>query len=96
MSFCVCREINPASILYNSIAGRYRPVSYPDGPITTRYRFIKNACWKTNINTLTEKTMPNLELRMVEKYTFHIVVYCLFAGIDYGQLLTCQRFYMEL
>ena len=25
---------NPASILYKSIAGRYRPVSYPDGPIT--------------------------------------------------------------
>ena len=31
----------PASILYKSIAGRYRPVSYPDGPITARYRFIK-------------------------------------------------------
>ena len=30
------------SILYKSIAGRYRPVSYPDGPITARYRFIKN------------------------------------------------------
>ena len=37
---------NPASILYKSIAGRYRPVSYPDGPITARYRFIKNAYWK--------------------------------------------------
>ena len=34
-----------ASILYKSIAGRYRPVSYPDGPITARYRFIKNASW---------------------------------------------------
>ena len=34
-----------ASILYKSIAGRYRPVSYPDGPITARYRFIKNAYW---------------------------------------------------
>ena len=33
----------PASILYQSIADRYRPVSYPDGPITDRYRFIKNA-----------------------------------------------------
>ena len=40
------RELSvPASILYKSIAGRYRPVSYPDGPITTRYRFIKNASW---------------------------------------------------
>ena len=33
----------PASILYKSIAGRYRPVSYHDGPITARFRFIKNA-----------------------------------------------------
>ena len=36
---------SPANILYKSIAGRYRPVSYPDGPITARYRFIKNAYW---------------------------------------------------
>ena len=35
----------PVSILYKSIADRYRPVSYPDGPITARYRFIKNAYW---------------------------------------------------
>ena len=34
-----------ASILYKCIAGRYRPVSYPDGPITTRYTFIQNAYW---------------------------------------------------
>ena len=40
------RLTNPASILYKSIAGRYRPVSYPDGPITARYRFIKNAYWE--------------------------------------------------
>ena len=39
-------EVNPASILYKSIAGRYRPVSYPDGPITACYRFIKNAYWE--------------------------------------------------
>ena len=30
-----------ASILLKSIAGRFRPVSYPDGPITARYRVIK-------------------------------------------------------
>ena len=35
----------PASILYKSIVGRYRHVSYPDGPITARCRFIKNAYW---------------------------------------------------
>ena len=37
----VCWEIDPASILYRFIAGRYRPVSYPAWPITARYRFIK-------------------------------------------------------
>ena len=30
----------PVSILYKSIAGRYRPVRVADGPITTRCRFI--------------------------------------------------------
>ena len=35
----------PVSILYKSIAGRYRPVRVADGPITACYRFIKNACW---------------------------------------------------
>ena len=39
------RGIYPTSSLYKSIAGRYRPVSYPDGPITARCRFIKNASW---------------------------------------------------
>ena len=29
----------PAIILHKSTAGRYRPVSYPDGPITAHYRF---------------------------------------------------------
>ena len=35
----------PVSILYKSIAGRYRPVRVADGPITARHRFIKNAGW---------------------------------------------------
>ena len=35
---------DPASILYFT-AGRYRLVSYPDGPITARCRLIKNAYW---------------------------------------------------
>ena len=30
---------NPASILRKSISGRHRAVSYPDGPMTARYRF---------------------------------------------------------
>ena len=42
--FC---EPTPVSILYKSIAGRYRPVKVyvADGPITAHYRFIKNDCW---------------------------------------------------
>ena len=35
----------PAGILYKSIEGHYQPVSYPDGPITACFRFIKNAYW---------------------------------------------------
>ena len=38
-------SIYPASILYKSTVGRYRPVSYPDGPITAHCRFIKNGYW---------------------------------------------------
>ena len=38
----------PVSILYKSISGRYRPVRAADGPITARYRFIKNASWVNN------------------------------------------------
>ena len=42
-SACENRYTYPASIIYKSTAGRYRPVRYPDGPITARYKFIKNA-----------------------------------------------------
>ena len=38
--------INPVSILYKSIAGRYRPVRVAYGPITARYRIVKNASWE--------------------------------------------------
>ena len=31
---------NPAGILRKSTSGRHRPVSYPDGPMTARYRFM--------------------------------------------------------
>ena len=30
---------SPVSILRKSISGRHRPVSYPDDPMTARYRF---------------------------------------------------------
>ena len=35
----ICHANNPASILRKSTSGRHRPVSYPDGPMTARYRF---------------------------------------------------------
>ena len=38
--------MNPDSILYKFIAGRYRPVREADGPITACYIFIKNALWE--------------------------------------------------
>ena len=41
----VIGRLCPVSILYKSIAGRYRPVRVADGPIMARYRFIKNASW---------------------------------------------------
>ena len=31
--------ITPAGTLRKSTSGRHRPVSYPDGPMTARYRF---------------------------------------------------------
>ena len=37
------RTVIPASFLYKSIEGCYRPVRVADGPITALYRFIKNA-----------------------------------------------------
>ena len=45
-------RINRVSILYKSIAGRYRPVRVADGPITARYRVIKNASWEYAIKQL--------------------------------------------
>ena len=41
----VVKRYRPARILHKSTAGRYRPVSYPDGPISARYRFMQNAYW---------------------------------------------------
>ena len=49
------QTLTPVSILYKSTAGRYRPVRVADGPITARYRFIKNASW--DMRTYTHKKM---------------------------------------
>ena len=48
---------NPVSILHKSIAGRYRPVSVADGPITARCRFINNAIWEYNSEIGTENCL---------------------------------------
>ena len=48
----------PANILYKSTAGCYRPVSYPDGPITARCRFIKNAYWDRSLYARPVNKMP--------------------------------------
>ena len=41
----------PASILRKSTSDRHRPVSYPDGPMTARYRFTLNADWVYTYST---------------------------------------------
>ena len=38
-------KYSPVSFLHKSIAGCFRPVRVADGPITARYRFIKNVSW---------------------------------------------------
>ena len=48
------------SILYKSIADRYRPVRVADGPITARYRFVKNASWGCVTKTRTKPTFSKL------------------------------------
>ena len=52
--------ISPASIIYKSIAGRYRPVRVADGPITARYRFINNASGEgLGLSSLQEGKLDN-------------------------------------
>ena len=46
------RQTDPVSILYKSIAGRYRPVRVADGPITTQYRFTKTAYWGGSVHAV--------------------------------------------
>ena len=44
--------VSPVSILYKSIAGRYRPVRVADGPITARYLVRLSLLTMTNPNQL--------------------------------------------
>ena len=52
--------VNPVSILYKPIAGRYRPVRVADGPIMARYRFIKNAYWERSREKKSEALHVNM------------------------------------
>ena len=44
--------VSPVSILYKSIAGRYRPVRVADGPIPARYLVRLSLLTMTNPNQL--------------------------------------------
>ena len=59
-------SVNPAGILYKSIADCYRPVRVADGPITARYRLIKNASWVITIKvySITRYTLESREMAM--------------------------------
>ena len=74
---------HPASILYKSSAGRYRPVRVADGPITARCRFIKNAYWavfKHNDNVLQRKEC------------FAYMFFCCFFFVFFFFLFFCKHF----
>ena len=58
------------SILYKSKAGRYRPVRVADGPITARFRFIKNASWvwSTGFSLLTNDVLVYVYCWTIQTY----------------------------
>ena len=65
-----CMHI-PVSILYKSIAGRYRSVRVADGPITALCRFIKNASWDVTCGQFRVKVSYD----MYEPYTYVTLVH---------------------
>ena len=80
----------PASILDKSIAGRYRPVSYPDGPITARYRFIKNAYWEANNSAESEEILTCSRLQ--EQQALITMVNCRNDRLDMNGFLVGYRY----
>ena len=70
---------NPASILYKSIADRYRPDSYPDGPITARYRFIKNAYWVKTLLVVFEKKKKKEKKKCISFLFVYRLLQCAFC-----------------
>ena len=63
----------PVNILYKFIAGRYRPVRVADGPITARYRYIKDASpHRSDSNEYTQHTFARYKKKISLNYP-HIV-----------------------
>ena len=81
---------SPGSILYKSIAGRYWPVSYPDGPITARYRFIKNAYWVLPLRSLQTQLLSALwPFLSIPIFSFLLRCVCVACGRKtYPHILT--------
>ena len=67
--FLVSSSASPVNILSKSIAGRHRPVRVADGPITARYRFIKNASW-VGIKSYVRTTMSFMQEKKERKKRF--------------------------
>ena len=86
-SLSVKKEL-PASILYKSIAGRYRPVSYPYGPITAHYSFIKNAYWKSTLET---QEIKRLIRKLEGTYQNQITVRYSIKGRQFFRHAFCQK-----
>ena len=70
-------SLNPVSIIYKSTAGRYRPVRVADGPITARYRFIKNASWETT-GWMVKSVEPD---QVPCSVAFDLALYCLLRPV---------------
>ena len=68
----------PVNIIHKSIAGRYRPVRVADGPITARYRFIKNASWDFTKNRMNVRREIATE---IIRWTGQQKMYCCFVFV---------------
>ena len=81
---------NPVNILYKSIAGRYRPVRVADGPITARYRFIKNASWEGPLLFKYDDREPDNSYLCILQWKLETAKYCLaIYSLADGQDLWC-------
>ena len=74
----------PVSILYKSIAGHYRPVRVADGPITARYRLIKNASWDRSFSLVVDQMYTRLGFRFIlNKINTTVILYFMILTLMY-------------